>query len=59
MTLIYPLINIKKLNKYKEIEYEEVHYDPPAVILDRIEKMEEEVQKELKELRKMLKKGEV
>ena len=47
MTLIYPLIN------------EEVHYDPPAVILDRIEKMEEEVQKELKELRKMLKKGEV
>lgn len=47
------------INKYKEIEYEEVHYDPPAVILDRIEKMEEEVQKELKELRKMLKKGEV
>lgn len=42
------------INKYKEIEYEEVHYDPPAVILDRIEKMEEEVQKELKELRKML-----
>ena len=42
------------INKYKEIEYEEVHYDPPAVILDRIEKMEEEVQKELEELRKML-----
>lgn len=42
------------INKYKEIEYEEVHYDPPAVILDRIEKMEEEVQKELEELKKML-----
>ena len=42
------------INKYKEIEYEEVHYAPPAVILDRIEKMEEEVQKELEELRKML-----
>ena len=22
------------INKYKEIEYEEVHYDPPAVILE-------------------------
>ena len=31
------------INKYKEIEYEAVHYDPPLVILDRIEKLEEEI----------------
>lgn len=43
------------INKYKEIEYEEVHYDPPAVILDRIEKMEEEVQRNIMKLREMLK----
>lgn len=42
------------INKYKEIEYEAVHYDPPLVILDRIEKLEEEIQKGMAELRKML-----
>ena len=45
------------INKYKEIEYEEVHYDPPAVILDRIEKMEEEVQKEIKKLKEILRRN--
>ena len=42
------------INKYKEIKYEAVHYDPPLVILDRIEKLEEEIQKGMAELRKML-----
>ena len=31
-----------------------VHYDPPLVILDRIEKLEEEIQKGMAELRKLL-----
>ena len=42
------------INKYKEIEYEAVHYDPPLVILDRIEKLEEEIQKGMAELRELL-----
>ena len=42
------------INKYKEIEYEAVHYDPPLVILDRIEKLEEKIQKGMAELRELL-----
>ncbi|MDY6866106.1 MAG: SAM-dependent DNA methyltransferase, partial [Halobacteriota archaeon] len=42
------------ISKYKEIEYEEVHYDPPDVILDRIEVVQREIDKNLKELREML-----
>ena len=42
------------INKYKEIEYEEVVYDAPNVILERIEKLEEEITQGLKELKGML-----
>lgn len=42
------------INKYKEIEYEEVQYDHPTVILERINSLEEEIQAELIELGKML-----
>ena len=42
------------INRYKEIEYEEVEYDPPLVILDRLEALEEEIQADLKALREML-----
>ena len=42
------------INKYKEIEYEEVVYDAPSVILERIESLEEEITKGLKELKGML-----
>ena len=42
------------INKYKEIEYEPVHYDPPEVILDRIEDLEKEIRDNMVELRKML-----
>jgi type I restriction enzyme M protein len=42
------------INKYKEIEYEPVHYDPPGVILDRIDGLEKEIQGNMVELRKML-----
>jgi type I restriction enzyme M protein len=41
------------INKYKEIVYEEVKYDKPQVILERIEKLDEErikIQKNLKSL---------
>lgn len=42
------------INRYKEIEYEEVHYDEPEVILERVNKLEVEIQKGLMELEKML-----
>ena len=42
------------INKYKEIEYEEVDYDPPHVIIGRIESMEREIQDGLEDLKKML-----
>ncbi len=42
------------INRYKEIEYEEVKYDPPLVILDQLEVLEVEIQEDLKELRSML-----
>lgn len=42
------------INRYKEIEYEEVEYDPPLVILDQLEALEADIQNDLKELRGML-----
>ena len=42
------------INKYKEIEYEEVVYDEPGVILGRIRKLEDEIAKGLEELERML-----
>ena len=39
------------ISKYKEIEYEDVKYDPPAKIMDRIEKLENEILKDLKDLK--------
>lgn len=42
------------INKYKEIEYEEVHYDEPKVILERIKKLEKEINDGIDELEKMI-----
>ncbi len=42
------------INKYKEIEYEEVVYDAPSVILGRVKKLEEEIIQGLEELEKMI-----
>ena len=42
------------INKYKEIVYEAVEYDPPEVILNRIDELEKEIQQEMQELRKLL-----
>ena len=42
------------INRYKEIEYEEVEYDPPLVILDQLSALETEIQEDLNELRAML-----
>lgn len=42
------------INKYKEIEYEEVEYDPPQVIIERVDSMEREIQDGLEDLKKIL-----
>lgn len=44
------------INKYKEIVYEKVEYEPTSVILGKINALEAEIQQELAELQKMLKK---
>lgn len=42
------------LNRYKEIVYEAIQYDPPQVILAQLEEMEEEIQAGLAELKGLL-----
>ena len=42
------------INRYKEIEYEEVEYDPPKVILQQLRELEDEIRKDLDELEGML-----
>ena len=43
------------INRYKEVVYEEVEYDPPGVILERLETLEEKIVEGRKELEEMLK----
>jgi type I restriction enzyme M protein len=40
--------------RYKKIEYEEVEYEKPEVIIERVLKEEEEIKKELEELRELI-----
>ena len=42
------------INRYKEVEYEAVEYDPPKVILGRLAELEEEITKGREELKGML-----
>ncbi|MHC1682911.1 MAG: N-6 DNA methylase [Clostridiaceae bacterium] len=42
------------VNKYKEIEYEEVSYDAPKVIIERVKMLEEEIQQGLNDIERML-----
>ena len=42
------------INKYKEVVYEKVEYEPTDVIIGKIESIENEIQNELAELKKLL-----
>ena len=42
------------INRYKEIEYEEVQYDPPKVILQQLRSLQTEIQQDLDALEEML-----
>ena len=41
-------------SKYKEIEYEEVAYEKPEVIMEKIEGLEDKIKANIAELKKML-----
>jgi type I restriction enzyme M protein len=43
------------INRYKEIVYEEIAYDPPKVILDELDTLENEIQAGMNQLRGLLK----
>ncbi|QHC04044.1 N-6 DNA methylase [Anoxybacillus sp. PDR2] len=42
------------INKYKEIEYEEVQYEAPIVILERVETLEKEIMQGLQKLKDLI-----
>ena len=45
------------INKYKKTEYVAVEYPPTSEILDELDRLEEQIAQEMKELRKMLSDG--
>ena len=42
------------INRYKEVVYEAVDYDPPKVILERLAALEEEIARGREELDRLL-----
>ncbi|GAA5263240.1 type I restriction-modification system subunit M [Methanocalculus sp. MC3] len=42
------------ISRYKEIEYEEIEYDSPVVIIEKIQALESQIQQNLEELKMML-----
>jgi len=42
------------INRYKEVMYEKVEYDPPKVILERLEKLQQDIADKMRELRGLL-----
>lgn len=43
------------ISRYKEVKHEEIVYEKPKVIIDKVLKLEDKITKELNELRKMVK----
>jgi type I restriction enzyme M protein len=42
------------INKYLEVEYEKIEYDSPAVIMDRIDSLDDEIEVLKNELKSLL-----
>ena len=42
------------LNRYKEIVYEPIEYDPPLVIIKQLKEMESKIMSDLNQLEQML-----
>jgi type I restriction enzyme M protein len=59
-SILVPFADIKKndynlsISKYKQIEQEEVHYEEPEILIENVSRLEEEIAKELQELRTMI-----
>ncbi|RKY40740.1 MAG: SAM-dependent DNA methyltransferase [Candidatus Makaraimicrobium thalassicum] len=45
------------ISRYKEIEYEEIEYDPPEVIIEKIGSVEDQIKANIGELKEMLERG--
>lgn len=45
------------INRYKEIEYKEVNYEPPKVVLQKFRELEDEIRQDLDALEEMLSQG--
>lgn len=45
------------ISRYKPIEYEEVVYEKPDVIMEKVLKYESEIESEIKQIKKMIKDG--
>ncbi|WP_207636499.1 hypothetical protein [Butyrivibrio proteoclasticus] len=45
---------VLSINKYKEVVYEKVEYEPTDVIMGKIEAIEAEIQTEFAELKELL-----
>jgi len=42
------------INRYKEVVYEKVEYDPPGVIMDRLDQLNLEIASKMEELRGLI-----
>ena len=42
------------INKYKEVEYEKIHYDTPSAILNRLDGLQAEIDRAMGELRGLI-----
>jgi len=59
-SILVPLEKIKKneynlsISRYKQVEHEEVEYEEPEVLIENVSRLEEEIAKELQELKAMI-----
>jgi type I restriction enzyme M protein len=58
--VLVPFSEIKKndynlsISRYKQVEHEEVEYEEPEVLIEKVSRLEEEIAKELQELKAMI-----
>ena len=59
-SILVPFSELKKNNytlsisRYKQVEHEEVEYEDPEVLIENVSRLEEEIAKELRELKAMI-----
>ena len=59
-SILVPFSEIKKndynlsVSRYKKVEHEEVEYEEPEILIEKVSQLEEEIAKELQELKAMI-----